>query len=286
MQVLRTIDDVRRAVQAARERGRRVACVPTMGALHAGHLSLLEAARRPDAFVVVTIFVNPTQFGPNEDFAAYPRDEAGDLGKCEAGGADAVFIPTAGEMYAPGAATTVHVSRLTETLCGPWRPGHFDGVATVVCKLLNIVRPDTAYFGQKDAQQLAVIRRMVRDLNLPVEIVGCETVREPDGLALSSRNAYLTPEQRQQATCLYRALCEARARIEAGERSPRVVTEAARAVIEAAGPAGIDYVEVVDPETMQPVERIEPPVLVALAVRIGRTRLIDNMRVDRALRAD
>lgn len=286
MQVLRTIDDVRRAAQAARERGRRVACVPTMGALHAGHLSLLEAARRPDAFVVVTIFVNPTQFGPNEDFAAYPRDEAGDLRKCEAGGADAVFIPAAGEMYAPGTATTVRVAGLTETLCGPWRPGHFDGVATVVCKLLNIVRPDTAYFGQKDAQQLAVIRRMVCDLNLPVEIVGCETVREPDGLALSSRNAYLTAEQRRQATCLYRALCEARARIEAGERSPRVVTEAARAVIEAAGPTGIDYVELVDPETMQPVERIEPPVLVALAVRIGRTRLIDNMRVDRALRAD
>jgi pantoate--beta-alanine ligase len=280
MQVTRNIADTRAAVAAARRAGRRIGCVPTMGALHAGHLSLMEAAKRDGTFVVVTIFVNPTQFGPSEDFESYPRDEAGDLAACEKVGVDLVFIPPVEEMYSPDSATTVHVSGLTETLCGAHRPGHFDGVSTVVTKLFNIVQPDVAYFGQKDAQQLAVIRRMTRDLDLPVEIVGCPTVREADGLAVSSRNAYLDESQRVQATCLYRALAEAKARIDSGETKPAVVVDAMRQIIDDAGPAVIDYISVVDPESMQPVRRIERPVLVALAVRIGSTRLIDNLQVD------
>lgn len=251
-----------------------------MGALHAGHLSLIEAAKRDGTFVAVSIFVNPTQFGPNEDLEAYPRDEAGDLAACERMGVDLVFIPAVGEMYASAAATKVHVSGLTETLCGAHRPVHFDGVTTIVTKLFNIIQPDAAYFGQKDAQQLAVIRRMTRDLDLPIEIVGCPTVREPDGLAVSSRNAYLDPAQREQATCLCRALNEAQARIEGGETDPAVVIGALRQIVDQAGPAVVDYISVVDPESMQPVPRIERPVLVAMAVRIGSTRLIDNLQVD------
>lgn len=280
MDVLRTIAETRQAVAAARRAGRRIGFVPTMGALHEGHLSLVRAARRDAAYVVVSIFVNPTQFGPHEDFARYPRDETGDLRRCFESGVDLVFAPSEGEMYAPDAATTVHVARLTEHLCGPRRPGHFDGVATVVAKLFHIVQPDVAFFGEKDAQQLAVIRRMVRDLNLPVQIVGCPTVREPDGLALSSRNAYLSPQERARAVCLYQALQEARTRILRGERDARAVAEAMRAVVQAAAPERIDYIELVDPQTMQPVQRIEGPVLAALAVFIGRTRLIDNLTID------
>jgi pantoate--beta-alanine ligase len=280
MQVARDIASSRTAVAAARRDGRRIGCVPTMGALHVAHLSLMEAAKRDGTFLVVTLFVNPTQFGPNEDFASYPRNEAGDLAACERVGADLVFIPLVEEMYPPGAATSVHVAKLTETLCGADRPGHFDGVSTVVTKLFNIVQPDVAYFGQKDAQQLAVIRRMTRDLDLPIEIVGCPTVREPDGLAVSSRNAYLSEPQRKQATCLYRALTEAKTRIASGETDPTAITAAMRQTVSAAGPANIDYISVVDPESMQPVRRIERPVLIALAVRIGTTRLIDNLQVD------
>jgi len=280
MEVTRDIASTRRTLAAVRQAGRRVALVPTMGALHAGHVSLMEAARRDGGYVVVSIFVNPTQFGPGEDFQRYPRDEAGDLRTCEGVGVDLVFIPPVAEMYAPDAATTVHVARLTDTLCGPHRPGHFDGVATVVTKLFNIVQPDAAYFGQKDAQQLAVIRRMVRDLDLPIEIIACPTVREADGLALSSRNAYLSPGERVQARCLYRALCAARRLVEGGQRDARRIEEAMRRSIEESGPAVIDYVSVVDPLTMQPVERIERRVLLALAVRIGMTRLIDNLLVD------
>ena len=280
MEVTRDIASTRRTLAAVRQAGRRVALVPTMGALHAGHVSLMEAARRDGGYVVVSIFVNPTQFGAGEDFQRYPRDEAGDLRTCERVGVDLVFIPPVAEMYAPDAATTVHVARLTDTLCGPHRPGHFDGVATVVTKLFNIVQPDAAYFGQKDAQQLAVIRRMVRDLDLPIEIIACPTVREADGLALSSRNAYLSPGERVQARCLYRALCAARRLVEGGQRDARRIEEAMRRSIEESGPAVIDYVSVVDPLTMQPVERIERRVLLALAVRIGMTRLIDNLLVD------
>jgi len=253
-----------------------------MGALHAGHISLIEAARRDGTFVVVSIFVNPTQFGPNEDYTRYPRDEAGDLEKCRAAGADLVFIPTAEVMYASDAATTVHVARLTETLCGPCRPGHFDGVATVVTKLFNIVQPDRAYFGQKDAQQLAVIRRMTRDLNFPIEIVGCPTVREPDGLAMSSRNLLLSSDERRRAPALYRALCAARDRILRGERDSQVILAEMHGILATINPTRVDYVSIVDADSLQPVTRIDRPVLIALAVRLGATRLIDNVLVDPA----
>jgi pantoate--beta-alanine ligase len=280
MEVVRTICETRRAVLAARRAGRRIGFVPTMGALHEGHLSLVRAARRESGYVVVSIFVNPTQFAPHEDFERYPRDEAGDLRKCAAAGVDLLFAPAVQEMYPPDAVTTVRVARLTEHLCGPHRPGHFEGVATIVAKLFNIVQPDVAFFGQKDAQQLAVIRRMVRDLDIPVEVVGCPTVREPDGLALSSRNAYLSHEERARAACLHEALQEARRRIQRGERDVHSLITAMRQVLLTAAPERIDYIELVDPQTLQPLERIEGPVLAALAVYIGRTRLIDNLTID------
>jgi pantoate--beta-alanine ligase len=251
-----------------------------MGALHTGHASLMAAARRAGECVVVSIFVNPTQFAPHEDFARYPRNEPGDVAVCVRAGVDACFIPPVETIYREDAATVVHVARLSDALCGPHRPGHFDGVATVVTKLLNIVRPDVAYFGQKDAQQLAIIRQLVGDLNIDVEIVGCPTVREADGLALSSRNAYLNLEQRSRARCLYAALCEARRLIERGRRSADEVLSAMRSIIEAGRPAKIDYVSIVDPRTLEPVQRIAGPVLAALAVWIGQTRLIDNLLVD------
>jgi len=280
MNVARDITTTRTTIRAARQAGRRIGLVPTMGALHTGHVSLIDAARRDGTYVVVSIFVNPTQFGPGEDYLSYPRDTAGDLRICDEAGVDLVFLPAAEDMYRPDAVTRVHIAGLTDTLCGPFRPGHFDGVATVCTKLFNIVQPDVVYLGQKDAQQLAVIRRLVRDLDLPLEIVGCPTIREPDGLAMSSRNAYLSPAERRQATCLYRALCAAREQIQGGQREPAAVTGAMRQIIAESGPARIDYISVVDPESMQPVSKIEKPVLVALAVRIGPTRLIDNLLVD------
>lgn len=280
MQVCRAIAVLRQSVRAARAAGRRVGFVPTMGALHAGHASLITAARQAGGFTVVSIFVNPTQFGPGEDFGRYPRSEAADLQLCEKLGADAVFLPPPAEMYPQQPLTTVRVAQLTDTLCGPFRPGHFDGVATVVAKLLNIVQPDAAWFGEKDAQQLAVVRRLVADLDLPVEIVGCATLREPDGLALSSRNQYLNSQEREQAVSLYRALSAARALLLAGERDPGQVEQLMRRTIMAAGPASIDYASVVDAATLQQVQRVSGPVLLALAVRIGNTRLIDNVRVE------
>jgi pantoate--beta-alanine ligase len=281
MNVTRDIPSTRAAIGAARHAGRRIGFVPTMGYLHAGHLSLVETARGDGTFVVASIFVNPTQFGPHEDFERYPRDTAGDLGKCKDAGVELVFMPAATDMYAPDAVTSVHVVGLTETLCGPCRPGHFDGVATIVAKLFNIVQPDVAYFGQKDAQQLAVIRRMVRDLDFPIEIIGCPIVREADGLAMSSRNALLSPDERQQALVLYRALCEAQARIAAGERNSAGLLSRMRQIVDTGRPTNVDYISLVDPETLQPVSTIEQPVLAALAVRIGSTRLIDNLVVCR-----
>ena len=285
MEITHEISSTRAAVAAARQAGRRIGLVPTMGALHEGHLSLVAAARRDDTYAVVSIFVNPTQFGPNEDFQSYPRDETGDLHLCEQAGADLVFVPAVEEMYRPEAVTHVRVARLTDGLCGAARPGHFDGVTTVCAKLFNIVQPDRAYFGQKDAQQLAVIRRMVHDLDMPLEIVGCPTVREPNGLAVSSRNRYLSAAQQEQATCLYRSLCAVAERIKAGERDAASAAAGLRRVIAESGPSDIDYIAVVDPDTMQPVERISGPVLLALAVRIGPARLIDNLLVDPAGRA-
>ncbi len=260
--------------------GGPVGLVPTMGALHAGHVSLIEAARADCAVVVVSIFVNPTQFGPNEDYARYPRCMAEDRRCCEAAAVDILFGPTVDEMYGSDSLTRVQVRRISEGLCGRQRPGHFDGVALVVCKLFHMVRPERAYFGQKDAQQLAVIRRMVVDLNIPVQVVDRPTVREPDGLALSSRNRLLDASQRQQAAALYRSLARLRDAVSAGERDPGRLRTVARGCLEQAGISAIEYLELVDPVNLQPVNRVDRPVLAALAVRIGGCRLIDNLLIE------
>ncbi len=274
--VVETIDAARQAVAAARRDGRSIGLVPTMGALHAGHASLLRAARRENGFVVASIFVNPAQFGPNEDFSRYPRSLEADLDVCGREATDLVFVPAAGSLYPPGFCTWVEVRGLQDGLCGASRPGHFRGVATVVLKLFNIVQPDTAYFGQKDAQQARVIEQMVRDMDVPVRLRVCPIVREPDGLALSSRNRYLLPDQRRYACALSQPLAEARARIEAGERDGAVIQRLLADRVRATPGAVLDYAAVVDARTLQPVERLGGTVLLALAVKFGETRLIDN----------
>jgi pantoate--beta-alanine ligase len=253
-----------------------VGLVPTMGYLHEGHLSLVRAAREQNKHVVVSIFVNPTQFGPNEDFERYPRDTERDLSLLRAEGVDLVFMPSVEEIYPPGASTFVVVEGITDVLEGTHRPGHFRGVTTVVAMLFNIVQPKRAYFGQKDAQQLAVIRKFLRDLHRPIEIVGLPTVREPDGLAMSSRNAYLSPGERQAALVLSQALELAKERFDAGEREAERLRSAMRELIGQEPLAQIDYVSVADGETLQELERIERSALASLAVHIGNTRLIDN----------
>lgn len=281
MQVLAEISDLQLRVSEARQEGRQVVLVPTMGALHRGHLALIEQGRAdPKAFLVVSIFVNPTQFGPGEDLAAYPRTLEADVANCETAGVELVFAPRPEVMYAADASTFVNVKQLDASLCGPFRPGHFEGVATVVTKLFNMVRPDRAIFGEKDFQQLQIIRRLVRDLNLSVEIVGAPTVREDDGLALSSRNTYLSASDRQQATSLYAALRMAADRVAAGEGDANLLVAAMREVLTQAGPVRIDYVQIVDRETLADVAVIDRPVQAAIAVHIGRTRLIDNLRLD------
>jgi len=277
MVVAERISDVRREVAAARERGRRVALVPTMGALHAGHASLLAAARADGGCVVASIFINPTQFGPGEDFTKYPRPLDRDLAACAREGVDLVFTPTADEMYPSGFATTIRVTGMSEKMCGAFRPGHFDGVCTVVAKLLVIVRPDVAYFGEKDAQQLAIVRRMVADLNLPVEIRGCPLIREPDGLALSSRNVHLSPAEHRQALALSAALAEAREVLLAAERDAARLGARVRGRLAAAEGVDLQYVAVVDPDTLDDLARIGRQVLVAVAAKVGTTRLIDNV---------
>jgi pantoate--beta-alanine ligase len=276
MIVAKHIAEVRRQVDEARLREETVRLVPTMGALHEGHRSLIRAARTDGGFVVVSIFVNPTQFGPGEDLGRYPRPIEDDLAACEEEGVDLVFHPPTAEMYPDEPKTTVHVADLTEDLCGAYRPGHFDGVCTVVTKLLGIVRPDAAYFGEKDAQQLAVLRRMAGDLNLPVRIRACPLVRDPDSLATSSRNAYLTDEERARALALPQAILEAGGRIRAGERDAAAVERRVREALEAADGVEPQYVAVVDPDTLEPLDTIGEQVLVAAAVRVGETRLIDN----------
>lgn len=250
-----------------------------MGALHAGHVSLMRAARDRGDRVVVSIFVNPAQFGPAEDFTAYPRPLENDLAVCRAEGVSLVFAPPVEEIYPEASRTTVTVAELTAGLCGASRPGHFDGVTLVVTKLFNIVGPDRAYFGQKDAQQAAVIRRMVADLNQPVEVVVCPIVREADGVAMSSRNAYLSESERRQARMLFAGLSRAKAAVDAGERGVAALQALVRETITSAGPCEIDYVEVVDPETMAPRTEYQRPSLIAVAVRIGKARLIDNLIV-------
>jgi pantoate--beta-alanine ligase len=269
-----SVSGLRELLAPDRRAGRALGLVPTMGALHPGHRRLLEIARRETESVVASIFVNPAQFERQDDLDRYPRPLSLDLEICREAGVDIVFAPTAAEMYPQVQLTWVESPALTEHLCGPGRPGHFRGVATVVMKLLQIVQPDRAYFGEKDAQQLAVIRRMVKDLNVPVTIVPVETVREPDGLAMSSRNQQLSPLERQSATALSRALFAARDLVEDGERSPVVIQSAVAPLL-----AGIrvEYFSIVDPEILQPVTRIERPVLIAGAIWLGSTRLIDNV---------
>jgi len=286
MIVAGTIAEIRAAVAAARQSAQSIALVPTMGALHAGHYSLIDAAAGPGRFVVVSIFVNPIQFGPSEDLASYPRTPEADLAGCVAHGAAAVFMPAVAEMYPRPCRTVVDVPALGRTLCGASRPGHFAGVCTVVAKLLNIVQPDAAYFGAKDFQQATILRRMAADLNIPTDVVVCPTVREPDGLAMSSRNAYLTARQRSQAPALRRSLEMAAEMIRRDRPPARAVVEAIVAFLASQTPEGVtDYVEIVDPTELSPVESTDASVLVALAVRFGRARLIDNILVDAGLSA-
>jgi len=278
VQTIRDVAELRKAVEQLRKSGGRVALVPTMGALHAGHMALVAEAKRQAEHVIVSIFVNPAQFGPNEDLGSYPRREAEDSKLLELEGCAILWAPDAAAMYPQGFSTRVQVAGVSEGLDGAARPGHFDGVATVVTKLFNQVRPDLAIFGEKDFQQLAVIRRLVRDLDLGVEIVPVPTQREADGLALSSRNAYLTAEERVAARTLPRALGEAAAAIQKGGAVAEALA-AARVKIEQAGFGQVDYVELRDAETLEPVDRLDRPARVLAAAKIGRTRLIDNLPV-------
>jgi pantoate--beta-alanine ligase len=275
----RSVSDLRTRVADWRRAGETIGLVPTMGALHEGHLALARRARADNRHCIVTLFVNPTQFGPMEDLSAYPRNEAADRDKLAALGVDLLFAPGVAEMYAPDAATTVTVARLTDHLCGPFRPGHFAGVATIVTKLLLQSLPDAAYFGEKDYQQLQVIRRLTRDLDIPVRIVGVPTVRDADGLALSSRNAYLSPNERAAALALPRTLKSIAQRL---ARSPKEVAQQiawGHDQLSAAGFTRIDYVEVSDAETLQPLDEVKAPARVFGAAWMGRTRLIDNAPV-------
>ena len=276
MDIIRDPVEMQQRAGAWRREGLRIGFVPTMGYLHAGHLSLVARARAEADVVVVSLFVNPTQFGPNEDFGRYPRDFARDEAACRDTGADVLFAPEAAQMYAPDASIRVVEDRLSAGLCGASRPTHFSGVATVVSKLFNLVLPDVAVFGAKDAQQVRVIRRLVRDLNFPVRIVEAPTVREPDGLAMSSRNVFLSPEERGQALCLRRALDLAERLYAQGERDADRIVREMKKLIAHAPAARVDYVQVSDNETLEPVIWIERPVLVALAVHFSRARLIDN----------
>ncbi len=280
MQIVKTIEELRPIIKGWRKEGLSVGLVPTMGYLHEGHKSLIVKAVSENDKVVVSDFVNPTQFGANEDLSSYPRDIDRDATLCEAAGASLIFHPEPEEMYAPDNCTFVDMSKLTKGLCGKTRPSHFSGVCTVVSKLFHIVTPDQAYFGEKDAQQLAVIRRMVRDMNFDIKIVGCPIVREEDGLAMSSRNTYLNQEERQAALILHKSLTLGENMIKAGERDAIKVKNAIIKNIETEPLAQIDYVEVVDAETLEPVESIENSILVATAVYIGKTRLIDNFSKD------
>ena len=275
--LIESIAQLRDSLVKARREGKRIGLVPTMGALHSGHASLIAHARRECDRVVVSIFVNPLQFDRKDDLDRYPRMLQADVDVCERLGVDIVFAPTVAEMYPGEPSCVVEVGRIADHLCGRFRPGHFRGVATVVMKLFQIVQPDRAYFGEKDAQQLAVIRHMVRDLDVPVHIEGVPTVREADGLALSSRNQRLSPDERALARCLYQALCEARQQISAGVREAAAVQRAAGARIPSDDRLRLEYLEVVDPDDMQPVERIDGPALVAGALWVGSTRLIDNL---------
>lgn len=277
MKICTTIEETRAALRQLRRDGKRLGFVPTMGALHEGHLSLVRTAKAQSDVVAASIFVNPTQFGPKEDFSKYPRSFERDCEWLETEGVELLFAPSAGVMYPAGTATWVAVEGLSDKLCGRSRPGHFRGVTTVVSKLFHIVGPDLAFFGQKDAAQVAIIRRMVLDLNMPVEIVVCPIVREPDGLAMSSRNAYLNPEQRKQALVLSRALEVVRRTFAKGERDSATLVRLGKEVFKEEAAVRLDYFEIVDPDTLDPIQHVDTPLLVAVAAFVGTTRLIDNV---------
>lgn len=280
MKIVATIEEVRAQVDVWKKEGKTVGFVPTMGYLHEGHMSLIDAAGENDK-VVVSIFVNPMQFGPNEDLASYPRDLEHDAALCEEHGVDLIFHPTPEEMYGDSFYSYVDMDVLTKELCGLSRPVHFRGVCTVVTKLFNIVRPDRAYFGQKDAQQLAIIKRMVKDLNMPLTVIGCPIIREEDGLAKSSRNTYLSAEERKAALVLSRSIFLGKELVEKGEQSAEKVIKVMTEKIEKEPLAKIDYVKVVDLDTMQQVKTISGGILTAIAVYIGKTRLIDNFIIEK-----
>ncbi|MEI6305747.1 MAG: pantoate--beta-alanine ligase [Deltaproteobacteria bacterium] len=276
MNVINIVEDMQSAARSLKIQGKSIVLVPTMGFLHEGHASLLHEGRRQGDILVLSIYVNPKQFGQNEDLERYPRDMEGDSRLATACGVDIIFAPDSAGMYPTGFQTSISLSKLPQHLCGTSRPGHFDGVATVVAKLFNICQPDVALFGKKDYQQLAVIKRMTSDLNLPVRIIGMPIVREPDGLAMSSRNSYLTPAERQSALCLYRAIGVARELYRSGVRDADTLRREAIQLINAEPAAKIDYIEFRNGETLEPLETTDDSTLMALAVMIGKTRLIDN----------
>lgn len=280
MKIICNIGEMRAYIGAAKREGKTVGLVPTMGFLHDGHLALMKAARKECDLVVASIFVNPTQFGVGEDYEQYPRDLDRDAALAQGVGVDMIFAPSVAEMYPKGYHTFVQVESLTVHLCGASRPGHFRGVTTVVTKLFHIIEPDAAYFGQKDAQQVTVIERMTEDLNMPVRIVRVPIVREEDGLAMSSRNVYLSPEERQQALVLSRSLAAAKTLVEKGERNGTVIRNHIKSMIDQAPLARIDYMETVRGETMEPIDQLTGKVLIALAVKFGKTRLIDNVLLE------
>lgn len=283
MQIVKTVNDLRKIIKEQKKQGKSIGLVPTMGFLHDGHLSLMTEAKKSTDYVVVSIFVNPTQFGPNEDLATYPRDLARDASLCEGVGVDLIFAPDVDEMYPDGYSTYVDCEgSITKQLCGASRPSHFKGVTSVVAKLFNIVMPDVAFFGQKDAQQVAVIEKMVRELNFDIAIKACPIVRESDGLAMSSRNSYLNSEERQAALVLSQALGQAQKSIESGVTSTETLIDEMRQIIESSPYATIDYVQIVDSRTLEKIDVLSDDFLVALAVKIGKTRLIDNFRQRRA----
>lgn len=280
MKIFKNIDELRHFLGSIRREGKSIGFVPTMGYLHKGHLSLIEASVRENDVTVLSIYVNPTQFGPAEDLDQYPRDLENDKKLVKEAGADLIFIPDNEMMYKDHHATYVNVNGLTNQLCGASRPTHFQGVTTIVTKLFNIVQPHRAYFGQKDAQQSIVIKRMVKDLNMPVSVVVCPIVREADGLAMSSRNTYLSIKERKQATILYKALQEAKLKIESGEQSSRIIKSTIEQMIRTQPAAVVDYVSIVSQNTIEDIDDLKGKILIALAVKIGKTRLIDNLQME------
>jgi len=280
MEIAKTIESIRNRIREARKSGKKIGFVPTMGALHSGHVSLIEAASKECDFIVVSIFVNPTQFAPGEDFQKYPRPIDKDLKMCEEKDVDVGFIPEPDELYPDKSLTWVNVEKLTEPLCGRYRPGHFRGVTTVCAKLFNIVLPDIAYFGQKDAQQAIVIKKMVADLNMPLEIAVCPTVREPNGLAVSSRNDYLSKQQRRDASVIYKSLQKSQELIKSDVTDIKTIISEMRKVLSRIPSLELQYIEILDAESLKQIDRVRGKVLIAVAAKLGPARLIDNIIVD------